>query len=243
MADYHFMGVGNVYMKEVGASAGLLPIGNVDALSFAVQEEIIKKKDRTTPGGGTANEVRRIESAEMSISMSELSPTNLGRALFGDVNAISSGSATDEAHTAYQGALVPTKYVNPTSVVVTGSGGTPTYTVTTDYVVTEHGILIVDGGGISNGTAIEIDYSYAAVDIVEAIRNSAKEFEMVFAGLNEANSDRAARVTAHRFKMGAASELALITDEHAVLAVSGELTKDTSKPAGESQYFNIQMEQ
>jgi len=52
-----------------------------------------------------------------------------------------------------------------TSITVTGSGGTPSYTEGTDYEVFVDAegytnLVIVDGGGISDGETVEVDYSY-----------------------------------------------------------------------------------
>ena len=62
--DYSYLGSGKVFARVVGAAAGLRFLGNVIDLSFAVAEDNKELKDRTQPGGGTYNEVRRVESVE-----------------------------------------------------------------------------------------------------------------------------------------------------------------------------------
>lgn len=243
--DYSYLGSGKVYLREVGASAGRLEVGNCSALAFAITEETKEKKDYTQPGGGTYNEVRRISSVEMQLTMDELSPQNLARALYGSTAAVTATAVTDESHTAYKGAFIKLNNV-PASTpapVVTGPGGTPTYVAGTDYEVRPGGIFILASGAINDAATILIDYTKAAADVVEALVNSGKEYELVFAGLNEARSGKAVIVTAHRVKIGAAQNIGLLGEEYAQIEVSGKLLKDTTKVGGVSQYFKVELVQ
>lgn len=245
MSDYHYIGVGKVYMREYGASAGLIHVGNVSALAVAISEESKKAKDYTKGGGGTANEVRRVDAATMSMTWLELSPSNLSKALFGTTGAIAAGTVTDEVITAYVGALVPTAYPIDTTVdpVVTNSGGGTTYIKDTDYTVTAAGIEIPSSGSaITDAQSLKIDYTKKAATKVEALLNSAKEYEIYFAGLNEARSGKATNVRFHRCRIGAAKNLELIGEDFAGLEVEGELLKDTTKNGTTiSQYFVAQV--
>lgn len=243
MSDYSYIGVGKVYMRVFGADAGLLPVGNVSALSLAISEETKELKDFTQAGGGTYNEVRRVESVEVSLTIHDLSPDNLAKAVFGDASAIAAGTVTDEVQTAYVGALVPTNYpINTASpVVVTNTAGSTTYTADTDFVLTDHGITIpLTGSAIVDSQDIKIDYTKKAGNSVEALLNSAQEYELVFAGLNEARSGKAVTVKLHRVKLGAAADLALIGEDYAGLELSGKVLKDTTKNGTSvSQYFKV----
>ena len=72
---------------------------------------------------------------------------------------------------------------------------------------------------------------------------AAKDYEMVFVGLNEARSGKPVRIEAYRVKFGPAQALALISgDEHASLEVTGKLQADTRKTGvGVSTYFNAKV--
>lgn len=61
-------------------------------------------------------------------------------------------------------ALVPTGVRKVSSVVVTNSGGTTTYTAGTDYVVdADYGtVTLLEGGTITAGSAVKITYNVAA---------------------------------------------------------------------------------
>jgi hypothetical protein len=244
--DYSYIGSGKIYLREIGAGGkGLIEIGNASALSFAVTEEIKELKDYTNAGGGTYNEVRRIDSVEVSMTLHDLSPDNLARALYGSTSAIAAGTVTDEAHAdIFIGALVPTDFL--ASAVTTVKKGATTLTLGTDYDVRPGGIVLKTAApnSVVDGDDITITYTKAAADVVQAIVNSGKEYELLFDGLNEARSGKRTRVRVHRTKIGAATDLGLIGDEYAALEATGKVLKDlTITGAGLSQYFKADIEQ
>jgi hypothetical protein len=241
MSDFSYIGVGKVYMREVGASAGLIEVGNCSGLSFSITEETKELKDFTQGGGGTYNEVRRVSAVECSMTLHDMSKENLARAVFGSSSANSVTAVTNEAHTAYKGALVQTNKPAASITAVTNVGGSTTYVLNTDYQVVPGGVLILAAGAITDASSIEIDYTPAASDVVEALTSSAKEYEMYFAGVNEARSGKSVNVHAYRVKLGAAQELSLIGEDYLAMELSGKVLKDTSKTGGVSQYFKVQI--
>lgn len=306
MPDYSYIGSGRAYLREIGGGGGLIEVGNASNLTFSVTEDTIEQKDFTQPGGGTYNEVRRISAVECTITMAELSPANLARAVYGSATAVASTTVTGEAVTVYPDAfsafahlplttptptVVPAQASAPTRANTTAyalnayvvpatpngfyykataagtSGGTiPTFPTTigatvtdgtvtwtcagrttlvagTDYEIRPGGIFVYLGRLIA-GEVLTCGYTRAAADVVQALTDSGKEYELVFDGLNEARSGKRTRVTAYRVKVGAAQQIALIGEEYAALEVTGKLLKDTSKTgAGVSQYFAAVIEQ
>lgn len=112
MADYSYIGAGKVRLREVGSLNPLVHIGNVSALSFSVAQDEKELKDFTQGGGGAYNSVSRISSVDVSMTLHDLSASNLAIALFGTASAIAAGAVTDEASgNAYIGGLTPT--LNP----------------------------------------------------------------------------------------------------------------------------------
>lgn len=245
MADFSYIGVGKVYLREAGAAAGLVEVGNCSALAFNVNEDVRELKDYTQAGGGTYSEVRRIESVEATMTLHDLNASNLARALFGSTSAFTATPVVDEVLIGYPGAFTPTAKPIDTSVapVLTNSGATQTYVLGTDYTVTPSGIEIpATGSAITTGQSLRLDYTPKAGNAVEALTNSAKEYELFFAGLNEARSGKTVNVNAYRLKLGAAQNLALIGDDYAALELTGKVLKDTTKTGvGVSQYFKAQI--
>lgn len=243
--DYSYIGSGKIYLRELGAgSKGLIEVGNASALSFSVSEEVKELKDFTNPGGGTYNEVRRIDAVEVSMTLHDLNPENLSRALYGNTTAIASATVTDEAHgDIFIGALIPTVFL--ASAITAVKKGATTLTEGVDYDVRPGGIIprTAAPNSLADGDDITITYTKAAADVVQAITDSGKEYEMLFDGLNEARSGKRTRVRVPRVKVGAAADLGLIGDEYAALEVTGKILKDLSiTGAGLSQYIKVDIE-
>ena len=83
----------------------------------------------------------------------------------------------------------------------------------------------------------------SGVATIEALTSGAQTFEMVFAGVNEANTGKEATVTVYRAKIGAAQGLGFIGDDFGALEITGEVLIDTSiTTAGLSQFFKVEMD-
>lgn len=311
--DYSYLGVGRIYLRDrTLANQPMLEVGNCSALNFSVTEETRELKDFTNPGGGTRNEVRRVSSVDMSLTLHDLNATNLARALYGSASSQAAGVArtNQSIGTGARGGFVPlgepyaaspapviraangrtattransavvalNAYIVPTPANgfyyrVTTAGTTaaappgtlattvtPGATVTdgtavltcmgrvlltaggTDYELRSSGILLAAGAAYTDGEALEADYTTALHDVVQALVNSGREYEMFFDGLNEARSGKRMAVRAFRVRIGALAQLPLIGEEFAAAEVTGKLLADTSRPAGQSQYFEADIE-
>ena len=115
---YPYLGSGQIYARVAGAVAGLISLGNASKLELAAKEDKQKLKDFTKPGGGTYASVSRIDSVSINMTLSDLNKTNVARAVFGTESVVAGATVTDEAVTAYIGALVPFAHPAPTTVVV-----------------------------------------------------------------------------------------------------------------------------
>lgn len=306
--DYSYIGSGKVYLRDRSASPqlGLIEVGNCSQLAFAVTEDVKELKDFTQPGGGTQNEVRRISAVECQITMHDISGPNLARALYGTNTSVASGAVSNEAATAYPGALVslanmpastpgytiaapassPTTRANTTAYALgayvvpasangffykataagTSGGSIPTYPTTigdtvvdgtvtwtcagktapaagTDYEARGGGLYVIEGAVIAGGVPWIVSYTKAGTDVVQALVTSGKEYELVFDGMNEARSGKKTKITAHRVKIGALANLALIGEDYAAAEATGKLLKDTTKNGTSvSQYFQAEIE-
>lgn len=245
--DYSYLGAGKSYMREAGSANPFVEIGNCSAVNFGVTEQSITLADRTQPGGGVYNEVKRVESVDLNISVHDLSPANIARAFFGTATNATAGSVSGESVVAYKGGFTPLSKVPTSITAVEPAGGGAAYTAGTDYEFRDGGIYIPTtstiAAPVSGAPNIEVDYAYAEQDKVEALTTAAKDWEFVFVGLNEARSGKPVRVHAYRVKFGPAQALALVSaDEHAVLELSGKVQSDTTKQgAGVSRYFKAEV--
>lgn len=245
--DYSYIGTGNIYLREYGAAAPLVGVGNCSALSFSPQEDTKSLADFTTPGGGARNEISRLTGVEISYTFHDFSPENFARALRAAVTNVTAGTASAELVVAYKGGFASTAKIPTAITTVTGTGGTPTYTVGTDYELRDGGIYIPSTSTItdpaSGAANIKVTYTYAAQKVVQALVNSNKQYELVFVGLNEARSGKRTRVTAFKCSAGLLQNMALIGDDYGAGEVAGKVLSDTTKTgAGVSKYFTVEME-
>ncbi len=234
-----FIGSGKIYLADVATPEKLIYIGNCSALNYEAESDEKTLIDYSTPGGGTDASITRITGVNVSYTAHHFNKANISRALFGTASDVVAGTVTAESHTAYEGALVKTKYPNPSTVVVKDVSSVTTYVLDTDYTVNEAGIEIIEGGAIADASTIKIDYAYPAHANIQALVASNKKFRMVFKGLNEARSGKPQIVEVFKMSHSPAS-LGLIGDDFAGMEFSGKAEKDATKVgSGLSQYIEL----
>lgn len=242
MDDYSYLGSGELLIREYGAAAPFLRVGNCSALNFSPQTNTLSLPDHTKPGGGTRNRVDRVTSVDMAYTFHDFAPENFARALRGTVIDIAGGTVASEPAVAYEGGYTPLAYLAETITSVKSSDGEDTFAAGTDYVFVDGGLEIPEGSTIpapvDGAPNITVSYTYAAAERVEAFTQSAKQYEALFLGLNEARSGKRVRVRVHKLSGGVMEQLALLGDEYGQGSVTGSLLSDTTKGVGLSQYFN-----
>lgn len=237
MADKSYIGKGKVHLNG-------RHVGNVSELTITANEEKKELPDYTAAGGGNYNSLSRITGVEMTVKMHDFNKENLAMALFGTSSAVTATTVSEESITtrASLDTLVKTANMIDTAVapVVTSDPSGTTFVEDTDYTVSAAGITVLSTGNMVASTGYLISYTKKAVDVVQALTTSAQEYEMIFDGLNEAQSSTPVLITAHRAKPGAAQGLGLIGDEFAEIPLTFEVLKDTTiTGAGLSQYIEI----
>lgn len=246
MDDYSYLGSGMIHFREYGAAAPFAEAGNCSALSFSPQAESLSLPNYTQPGGGLQNEVARVTGVEMAYTFHDFSPENLARGMRGDATDTAAGTATAEDVVAYKGGFTPLAFIPEAITTVTGPGATPAYVAGTDYELRNGGIYIPSTSSITDpvgGAAnLEVTYDYEAQGKVEALVNPAKQYEVLFTGLNEARSGKAVRIHAHKVSGGVLAQFAALGTEYGAGEVTGNLLLDTTKTgAGISKYFKVEI--
>lgn len=236
-----YIGNGKWWIRPRGSSDPRREIGNCSAASFSVTSEESSLQNYRG-GGGEANKRERISAVALSVTAHDFSAENLALAIRGDVSAGASAAVSAEVQPGQNSGLIATNSLIDTSqtVTVTGPSGTPSYTAGTDYTVSAAGIEVIESGSIASGADIEITYQSLATNIVDALMNSGQEFELIFDGLNEAQSGDPVVIYVWRGKSGVTDELAAIGDDYGALtlpfAVLGDSTKEA---AGQSAYYRV----
>ena len=239
---YPYLGSGKIYARAAGTVAARLEVGNASKLDLTVKEKKEKLGDYTKPGGGTYASVSRIEEVTAQMVLHDLNKTNVARAVFGTASAVAGATVTDEVVKAYKGGLSELAHIGPSAVVVTNSSASTTYVEGVDYEVRPSGIFILDAGAIADATDIKVDYTHLGYSQVEAMTTGAIVLEVLFEGLNEANSGKPVIVDVYRMQLSPTKALALLGDKFSDLQVDAEVLKDPSKTGvGVSQYFKARM--
>lgn len=246
MDNYAYLGAGKIKMREYGAAAPLVDIGNCSTLTLSPQTSEITLADHTQPGGGNYASVTRVTGVNIGYTFHDFIGENFARALRGAVTAIAAGTATDEDVVAYKGGYATLANVPESITEVTNQAGDTTYAAGDDYELVDNMLYIPEGSSITapvGGAAnIKVTYAYAEQEVTEALVNSSKEYELVFAGLNEAKSGKAVEIICHKVSGGVLSELAAIGDEFGAGEVNGSLQSDSSKSGvGVSKYFKVRI--
>lgn len=239
-----FIGKGSIYAAEIGGTGGLITLGNCSELNVAVNEDKKEQQDYQNAGGGVTNTVSRISSVTASVTALSLSPKNVALALRGLVNAHTGATQTDEQHVGYAGAFIALDHILDPSetVTVTSDDAGTTYVEGTDYAIGTGGLKLLDTATFTDGDTLKVTYTSVDSYDIEGLTAAGKEYQIVFDGLNEADSGKSVLVTMHRVKFNPTQALSLISDDFGTLPMTFDIIKDESVTGtGESQFFKMQI--
>lgn len=242
--DRSYIGKGPVYIRDRSQDGGLFPIGNTSILSVSFDEDSKNLKDYTSAGGGNANILTSITGMTGSMTVHDYSASNFALFLRGTESGQAAGSVVEEAHSTNgtPGEFIPFDFiidqVSPGLTVVLANDTACTEGV--DYTVENNGILIVEGGNI-DATGVKITYTKDIAEVLEALTESGKEYELYFNGLNEAQGGDLMAIRMHRVKFSPAQDLNFIGDEFGEMSADFEVLSDnTIVGAGISKFMKIQ---
>lgn len=243
MAEYSYIGKGKVFLAKRNDDK-LRFVGNSDKVELSFTEETKEIKDFTQAGGGVANSVSRIDKVEIGLNLFDYSPDNLAMAVFGEATNAASGNVIGESHILSKNHLTRFQHSHISNVIVKDTLTNKEYQQDVDYEVLNSGILVLEGGVISDNAPVSIDYNYGASNVIQALVNSGDEYRFVFDGLNEAQSGKKVVIEVYRVKFTPAASLSFIGDDFGNIEINGTALSDASKTGlGVSRYFKVEMEQ
>lgn len=190
MSNEYKLGKGKAFIDLLDASGNSIEgeryLGNTPGFSVTVDSQTLEHYSSEAGISEKDAEVLQQVSRTINITFDSMSRENLALFVSGSLADITqgTGSVTSEAHNGVkqgyfyqlgQDSSNPSGVRSVSSVVVNGSGGTPTYVEGTDYNVdlTLARIEIIAGGGISDGDDLEIDYDLDAVGWEQVAATSA----------------------------------------------------------------------
>lgn len=211
---------GNIYVERY--VNGVLTGGMIGPLNAAMVEydpgksnSIERPSYRKADYGQLLNSVIVPGVPTLAIKLDDADAEVLALPLRGSVVSVTetSGTVTGETATAYKGRSIKLARSNVSSLVVTGSGGTPTYVNGTDYTadLTSGVVMILETGAITDGLSIKFNYSYAARTgkKVTASTESDLTFKVFLDGVNLA-TQKACQLTAGKVQFMPKDSLNLI---------------------------------
>ena len=240
--DRSYIGKGNIYLKRLNSSAGLMPVGNCSSLEISFEEDKKEQKDYTSVGGGNVNVVSRIDGVTGTLTAMDLSADSLGPALRAGITNEASATVTDEAVAASGtvGELLPFAFAPDLSKTITVKTAADTALKEgDDYTLTANGLLVVNKTKITSA-GIKATYTKAAQEILEALVSAGEEFALFFDGMNEAQSGKAVNISLHKIKFSPLQSLPMIGDEFAEVSMEFEILRDSTKTGtGVSQFMKV----
>jgi len=247
VVSQYFSGQGPVLLAtrdpSTGAPEGFLPVGNVASLTIAVEREEFEHKESCSGARAIDLTITQEISATVTMVLESLNRENLALALFGTSSTITGASVVAEQIIARHDKFVPLAHIKVSAIVVEPSGGGAPFTLGTDYEENlEFGtICVLSTGTIVDLAALEVDYTFATQDEVEAITSSTPpERALRFEGLNTASAPNTEfLVDVFRFQGAPLAELALIQDEVSQMSIEGDALVDPFKPTTASQIFKV----
>jgi len=220
-----------------GVSQGLIFLGNCTQLELSGSVETKEIYDSTTKERGLLASVDIRTNPEVTLKMTEFEKDKMALALKGTASSPtqSSGSVSNEAAVSFKDRYIQMNVLataaKPISaVVVTGTGGTPTYSATTDYEadLANGRIYILPTSSIADGTVLEIDYTKAA--FVAGDMPKVSPFDATILGRMQAIGDPLngpkLKVDLWRVKMSPDGAFPLIGDEFAEFSLRGKVLSD-----------------
>jgi hypothetical protein len=240
-----FIGQGKVYVAPRASNGaingGWTFLGDTPRLEVNTTQDFVDDYESCSGNRSLALHIPIQTDWEMSLDTKSFSKENLARAFYGTATAVSSGSATAEAVSAYGlNQIVPLKNPGVSAVVV--KQGATTLTVGTDYTVdaTNGTITLVSATNLT-GVApytLAVDYSYGAYEKMAAGTQTIAEYAFRFEGINLATK-KAVIAQLHRVSLNMAETLSLIGTEVGLFSMSGGMLADPTAGVGDSAYMTI----
>lgn len=221
------------------ALGGLLPLAHIDPSAVTI----------TKPGGTTTvpdEQHAAVDKGDMVV-LAHANPTAVSVKVGATLGAATLVAAADnytvqstgvqvlaDAADIPDGSTLWITYTYPTGTVVPMAG---------NYLLRPEGILVLENAlNIQAGDALSVGYSYGAYAAIEALTTKAPELELLFGGLNEADSGKPVVVNIWRASQGITKALSLINKGFGSLDVEGTVLQDPTKTgAGISKYYRTRM--
>lgn len=152
-----YIGKGPLYLKKRGVSEAPIPVGNATKVTYKIETERKARIDYQGAGGGELDVQERITAMTGSITVDDITPQNLARALRGSVDTVAAGAVTNEAVSLFGGSKAFFAYIpDPAQSVTVTVAAYPAWANNHAYLVGEKiveaaRLYVVTVAGTSSG--------------------------------------------------------------------------------------------
>jgi hypothetical protein len=235
---------GKIYFRPMNSEGnftnGYRWLGNCPGLTINVTTESVQHYTSYNVVKELDEDVTTTVTRGGGIVIDNITPENLAFAMIGEVVEItqSSGTVSSEAISGVnqgryyiigEGVDSETGAKNISNVSVTGDGGSPSYTVDDDYTVDENtGLLyIVEGGGISDDTDIEVTYDTAAETYKQVKTTGDGKLRGALLYISNNRTGEEADYKLPNVEIRPDGDLALLSDDDSFMTINGSLAVKT----------------
>lgn len=226
--------------------------GLVSTVTQATETNDIVLPNTRTPEGGNFDKLTRINAMTLAMNFREFNTENIAANLWADVTAIPSAAVTGERHAAEVDKTCVLDRMPLTIESVTDAAtGAVVFEEDEDFRMTGSGIEVLEGSALADAITaagedeylLEIDYTCADFDEIEALVNSGQEWEIMMEGQNGAGTKGRINPRFWRCKFSPAESLDWLgTDDFMGMQVAVEVLADSTRGTGKSAYMKIQKE-
>lgn len=225
---------GPIYFQNTSDGGKSYYIG--DVAKFEISQSV-ETKDLVSGRAGKGAKLKslsRLKDVKAKITFNEINAKTLELALRAGITDVAAGSVSNETHADVGiDALVMFDYLPDAAQTITvkSEDGNTTYVLGTDYDLETVGIVPKAGGAIAEDATIKVSYTKLASSIIAALLNSGKEYSIVAALVNEAESDRKFTLRIPKITFTPASSVSLIGTDFATLEVEGDILQAPNETA------------
>ncbi|MCC7546194.1 MAG: hypothetical protein IT532_00340 [Burkholderiales bacterium] len=233
----YFRGQGKVFAAEIAAGApkAFRFLGNVPELNVAMETETLEHQESTSGNRLTDLRMDVSKNANITVTLEEWTKKNIAEMIYGEVQAITGASVTNEAAPAALAAGDFWRLAHPdiSALAITDSAGTPaSLTAGTHYRIesARHGVVeILDLASFIQ--PLKAAYTHAAYDSIAMFKRTRRDLWLLFDGLNTADENRPVRIELYKVSLDPAGEIPLIQAELAGFQLQGTALYDSTKAA------------
>ncbi|QHJ74654.1 hypothetical protein VH22019_00090 [Vibrio phage VH2_2019] len=244
--SYYYSGQGVVMMGEIDANGNahaLRPIGNVSALSIAIETSRTEHKESQTGARGTDKVITTEVGASVNMTIEHLIQANLALGLYGETGDVAAKTdATLQVAKVMLGTVTPLDAIKLTDLSVDTYVEGENYRVNMEagsvyWMTTAEQTAAGASATLAEDSAVTITYSSEAHKKLDALTTSAAPTRFLrFEGLNTVENNDPVVIDIFKFESSPLAEYALINEEISNIALEGNALADTSRTAG-SKYF------